>query len=124
MPKIMRKPTHPRLAQDEAEPTAVLDRLHALARTMGLASSGHPACETIAFLAAHLEAGEVCLARHAHSLLRAQVAEGLEHYGYVDRDDAALLEALKEFAEREEWAFRDGAWRRCSTPMAAGVAHA
>jgi hypothetical protein len=117
----MRKSTGPRLAQDD-HAAALLDRIHALAPTQGLGGLGDPTRETIKFLAEHLESGEVCLARHAHGLLQAEIADCLKHCGYVEREDAELLSALKAFAEEGAWYFEDGAWRRGGA--VAEVAHA
>jgi hypothetical protein len=117
----MRKPTRPRLAQDDEPATALLDRIHALARRVD-PPDGDPPRDTMMFLVEHLKAGEVCLARHAHGLLQAEIADCLKHCGYVEREDAELLSALKAFAEEGAWYFEDGAWRRGGA--VAEVAHA
>ncbi len=65
----------------------------------------------IAWLAEHLKPGEVCLARHAHDMLQGEMAKCLEGCGYVERDEAELLRALKDFAQLQtEWAYENGGW--------------
>ncbi len=126
----MRKPTRRRLVSydpvlenmNQDRTAALLGRIHALAQKIDM--SGGADRDTVAFLAEHLKAGEVCLARHAHRLLLASVVNGLENCGCVDMEDADLLRALKDFACEEGWEFEDGDWRRSRAPMAAEVAHA
>ena len=87
----------------------MLDRIHALGQTFDT-DVGSGVRDTIAFLAEHLKTGEVCLARHAHDLLRAEMAKCMENCGYVEREEAELLRALKDFAELSEWAYENGGW--------------
>jgi hypothetical protein len=106
----MRKPlTRPRLAEGNTKAAALLERIHALGQTFDV-DVGSGARDTIAFLAEHLKTGEVCLARHVHDLLQAEIAKCLEGCGYVERDEAELLRALKDFAQLSEWAYENGGW--------------
>jgi hypothetical protein len=99
----------------------LLVRIHTLADRID-GGGGLRDRATIVFLAKHLKAGEVCLARHVLDLLRASAAYSLDQCGYVDTWDAELLGALKDFAHAGGWAFEDGGWRRIGAPRALEVA--